>query len=155
VLRHKTLTLDEAMRVITAVVAHAKKIEHIGVCCCVVDKQGELIAGVKMDNRVPRFFKAAHRKAYSAAKFERDTSAVIDLHRTSEATGRYGPYDWDDPMLTSLPGGYVVVDAEENVLGAISVAGGTGGEGSDWAFIKIGFAALGEGYHHRPGLGEH
>ena len=154
-LRHKTLSLDEAMRVITAVVSHAKEKEHVGVCCCVVDKSGEIIAAVKMDNRVPRFFKAAHRKAYSAAKFERDTSAVMDMHAKSEATGRKGPYDWDDRMLTTLPGGYVVVDNEDNVMGAISVAGGTGGEFSDWNFVKIGFAALGEGYHHRPGQHEH
>ena len=54
-------------------------------------------------------------------------------------------------MLTTLPGGYVVIDQEDDVIGAISVAGGTGGEFSDWAFVNIGFAALGEGYHHRPG----
>jgi len=155
VLRNKTLTLDEAMRVINAVVEHAKKSNHVGIATVVVNKEGEIIASAKMDGRVPRFYKAAHRKAYSAAKFERDTSAVLDLHAESQAEGRKGPHDWNDPMLTTLPGGYVVVDADENVLGAISVAGGTGGEFSDWNFVKIGFAALGEGYHHRPGKAEH
>jgi uncharacterized protein GlcG (DUF336 family) len=155
VLKNKTLTLDEAMRVITAVIDHARKNNHVGIATVVVNKEGEIIASAKMDGRGPRFYKAAHRKAYSAAKFERDTSAVIDMHAESEASGRRGPSDWNDSMLTTLPGGYVVVDEDENVLGAISVAGGTGGEFADWNFVKIGFAALGDGYHHRPGKHEH
>ena len=156
VLRHKTLTLDDAMRVINAVIDHAKKSNHVGIATVVVNKEGEIIASAKMDGRVPRFYKAAVRKAYSAAKFERDTSAIIELHAENEAKGQRGPYDWNDPMVSTLPGGYVVVDKDENVLGAISVAGGTGGEFSDWNFVKIGFATLGDEYHHRPGEhGEH
>ncbi|MPZ48607.1 MAG: hypothetical protein GEU75_04715 [Dehalococcoidia bacterium] len=154
-LKRKTLTLEEAMRVINAVIDHAKKSNHIGIATVIVNPHGEIIASAKMDGRSPRFYKAAHRKAYSAAKFERDTSAIIDLHAASEAEGRKGPHDWNDSMLSTLPGGYLVVDEEENILGAVSVAGGTGGEFSDWNFIKIGFAALGDGYHHRPGMGEH
>jgi uncharacterized protein GlcG (DUF336 family) len=155
VLRRKTLTLDDAMRVIDAVISHARKNNHVGIATVIVNPHGEIIASAKMDGRSPRFYKAAHRKAYSAAKFERDTSAVIDMHREAEARGQKGPHDWNDPMLTTLPGGYLVLDADENILGAVSVAGGTSGEFSDWNFIKIGFAALGDGYHHRPGSAEH
>ena len=39
-----------------------------------MDKYGEIIAAAKMDNRSSRFFKAAYRKCYSAALFERDKS---------------------------------------------------------------------------------
>jgi uncharacterized protein GlcG (DUF336 family) len=146
----RTLTLREALRVINAVVEFAEKNNHVGIACVVLDKDAEMIAGVKMDGRVSRFFKAAHRKAYAAAVFERDTSAVVEMHDEMEARGTRGPYDWNDPMLTTLPGGYVVVDENENVLGSISVAGGGGGI-SDWEFADVGFAALGEGFHHRPG----
>ena len=149
-LRQRTLTLREALKVINAVVDHAEANNHAGIACVVLDKDAQIIAGAKMDGRVSRFFKAAHRKAYAAAVFERDTSAVVDMHREMEANGSRGPYDWSDPMLTTLPGGYVVVDDDENVLGSISVAGG-GGNISDWEFADIAFAALGEGYHHRPG----
>ena len=154
-LKRKTLTLDEAMRVINAIVEHAKKNNHIGIASVVVNPHGEIIASAKMDGRSPRFYKAAVRKAYSAAKFERDTSAIIDLHKEGEAKGQKGPHDWDDRMLSTLPGGYLVVDGDENILGAVSCAGGTGGDFSDWNFIKIGFEALGPGYHHRPGSAEH
>ncbi|MPZ48205.1 MAG: hypothetical protein GEU75_02640 [Dehalococcoidia bacterium] len=149
-IKQRTLTLREALRVINAVVDYAEAHGHVGIACVVLDKDAQIIAGVKMDGRVSRFYKAAHRKAYAAAVFERDTSAVVDLHKSMEANGTRGPYDWNDPMLTTLPGGYVVVDDEENVLGSISVAGGGGGI-SDWEFADIGFAALGEGFHHRPG----
>jgi len=149
-IRQRTLTLKEALRVINAVVDYAEAHNHVGIACVVLDKDAEIIAGIKMDGRVSRFFKAAHRKAYAAAVFERDTSAVVNLHQMMEAKGTRGPYDWNDSMLTTLPGGYAVVDGEENVLGSISVAGGGGGI-SDWEFADVAFAALGDGFHHRPG----
>ena len=146
---HKTLSLDQALNVINAVVNHAKAHEHVGVCVVVVDKNGEMIAAAKMDNRSNRFFKAAHRKAYSAALFERDTSAIIELHNRLDEGNHRGPMEWNDVMLTTLPGGYVVCEGDQ-VLGAISVAGG-GGNISDWEFADIAFSALGDGYSHRPG----
>ena len=149
-IKQRTLTLREALKVINAVVDHAEAHDHVGIACVVLDKDATIIAGVKMDGRVSRFYKAAHRKAYAAAVFERDTSAVVDLHHAMEAKGTRGPYDWNDSMLTTLPGGYVVVDANENVLGSIAVAGG-GGNISDWEFADVAFAALGPDYHHRPG----
>jgi uncharacterized protein GlcG (DUF336 family) len=151
-IKQRTLTLREALKVITAVVDFAEEHNHVGIACVVLDKDAQIIAGAKMDGRVSRFFKAAHRKAYAAAVFERDTSAVVDMHHMMEAKGSRGPYDWNDPMLTTLPGGYVVVDDNENVLGSISVAGGGGGI-SDWEFADVAFAALGKGFHHRPGSG--
>ena len=55
------------------------------------NKDAEVIASAKMDNRSSRFYKAAYRKAYSAAVFERDTSAVVDLHEESMKHGHRGP----------------------------------------------------------------
>jgi uncharacterized protein GlcG (DUF336 family) len=153
-LKLKTLSLDDALRVINTVVTHAKEHDHVGIAVVVMDKNAEIIAAAKMDNRSSRFFKAALRKAYSAAVFERDTSAVIDLHDRLDAENHRGPMEWNDTMLTTLPGGYVVCDREDNVLGALSVAGG-GGSISDWEFADLAFAALGEGYHHRPGKHHH
>lgn len=149
-IRQKTLSLDEALRVVNAVLDHAKAKSHVGVAVVVVDKNADIIAAAKMDNRSARFFKAAHRKAYSAAVFERDTSAVVELHQRLDSEGHRGPVEWNDPMLTTLPGGYVVVE-EGEVVGAIGTAGGTSGETSDLAFADVAFTALGEGYQHRPG----
>jgi uncharacterized protein GlcG (DUF336 family) len=149
-LKLKTLSLDDALRVINTVVNHAKEHDHVGVAVVIMDKNAEIIAAAKMDNRSSRYFKAALRKCYSAAVFERDTSQVVELHQRLDAENHRGPMEWNDTMLTTLPGGYVVCDEEDNVLGAVSVAGG-GGKISDWEFADIAFAALGPGYHHRPG----
>lgn len=148
---YKTLSLAEAMKVVNAAIEYATAKDHVGIAVVVVDKNAEIIAAAKMDNRSSRYFKAAHRKAYSAAVFERDTSAVVDLHKEMQARGHRGPSDWNDSMLSTLPGGYVVMEGD-TVLGAIAVAGGGGSpETTDWAIADVAFAALGEGYHHRPG----
>ena len=76
-LDYKTLGLEEAQTVIAAVITHAKENNHQGVAVCVVDKGGEVIASARMDGRAARFTRAAHRKAYTGAIFERDTKGVI------------------------------------------------------------------------------
>jgi uncharacterized protein GlcG (DUF336 family) len=153
-LTQKTLTLDEAMRAVNAAIDYAKSKDHVGIAVFVVDKNGNAIVSARMDNRSDRFYRSAHRKAYSAAIFERDTSAIIDLHDRLDEEGHRGPMEWNDPMLTTLPAGYVVMAGDE-VLGAISVAGGSRGDVSDVAIADVAFAALGEGYHHQPGQRGH
>src|SRR6266702_5865964 len=136
-----TLSLGEALRAVTAAIRAAEDVGSReprtwpGIAVTVVDKEGELIAGARMDGMAPRFFRAAHRKAYTAAVMERDTAGVMEFWNRQEAAGHRGPHDWNDPMLTTLPGGYVVIEGGE-VVGAIGVAGG-GGEISDWQFADI------------------
>jgi uncharacterized protein GlcG (DUF336 family) len=145
--KQNILTLEEAMNVVNGVVAFAKENNHRGVAVVVVDKYGQLIAAAKMTGLANRVMGAAHRKAYSAAQFERDTSLVIDMHREGEAKGQKGPHDWNDRMLSTLPGGYCVLYNGE-VVGAVAVAGG-GGNISDWEFAEKAFECLGPGFTHR------
>lgn len=146
-LMQKTLSLEEAQRCIAAVIEAAKK-GNRRLAVAVVDKSGDLIACARMDGRAARFLKAAHRKAYTAAAFEMNTSGVLNFWKRQEEQGHRGPADWNDPMLTTLPGGLVVIH-DDKVVGAIAVAGGGGGPGnSDWDFAEIGFRALGEGFRH-------
>jgi uncharacterized protein GlcG (DUF336 family) len=145
-LRQKTLTADEALKVVNTVVDHAKAAGHRGVAVVVTDKAGEIIAAARMSGLSTRVFKAAHRKCYSAAVFERDTSTLMEFWARQESEGHRGPHDWNDSMLTTLPGGYVVMHGED-VVGAVAVAGGDA-QISDWAFADIAFAALGEGFSH-------
>jgi uncharacterized protein GlcG (DUF336 family) len=146
-LKQNIITLEEAMNVINGVVQFAKENNHRGVAVVVVDKYGQMIASAKMTGLANRVYGAAHRKAYSAAIFERDTSLVIDMHKASEETGREGPHDWNDRMLSTLPGGYCVLYNGE-VVGAVAVAGG-GGNISDWEFAEKAFECLGPGFTHR------
>jgi uncharacterized protein GlcG (DUF336 family) len=145
-----TLGLDEGLRVVNAVVEAAKAAgprTWPGVAVAVVDKEGELIAAARMDGMAPRFLRAAHRKAYTAAVMERDTAGVKEFWNRQESAGHRGPHDWNDPMLTTLPGGYVVKYGTK-IVGAVAVSGGSGDEHRDDYFAEIAITALGDGFRH-------
>jgi uncharacterized protein GlcG (DUF336 family) len=145
-----TLGLDEALRAVNAAIAAARgagRRTWPGIAVAVVDKEGELIAGARMDGMAPRFFRAAHRKAYTAAVMERDTAGVMEFWNRQEAAGHRGPHDWNDPMLTTLPGGYLVKHGAR-LVGAIGVSGGSSDEFNDVHFAEIALTALGDEFHH-------
>ncbi|HEV7665938.1 MAG TPA: heme-binding protein [Chloroflexota bacterium] len=146
----RTLDLDDAQRAIAGVLDYAKQ-KSWRIAVVVVDRTGELLACARMDGRAPRFLKAAHRKAYTAAVFEMDTNGVMKFWKRQEDEGHRGPHDWNDPLLTTLPGGLCVIH-DGKVVGAIAVSGGaaTGSSGgtSDWDFAEVAFAALGPGFTH-------
>jgi len=145
-----TLGLDDGLRVVNAVVEAARAAgprTWPGVAVAVVDKEGELIAAARMDGMAPRFIRAAHRKAYTAAVMERDTAGVMEFWNRQESAGHRGPPDWNDPMLTTLPGGYVVKYGTK-IVGALAVSGGSGDEHRDDYFADIAIKALGDGFRH-------
>ena len=145
-LEYKTLSLSQARGMVDAVIFAAQKIDFPGVAVVVVDKAGDIIASARMDGKAGRFFKAAHRKAYTGAIFERDTSGVIKFWNEQQAKGHRGPTDWNDTMLTTLPGGYAVYYGA-HVVGGLGVAGGFG-DMPDAEFADIGIASLGPEYRH-------
>jgi uncharacterized protein GlcG (DUF336 family) len=150
-----TLDLKEALQAVTAAVRAAEEAGSRGsrtwpgIAVTVVDKEGELLAGARMDGMAPRFFRAAHRKAYTAAVMERDTAGVMEFWKRQEAAGHRGPHDWNDPMLTTLPGGYVVKHGTK-IVGGIGVSGGSSGEYDDEFFADIAMKALGGEFRHTP-----
>lgn len=149
----KSLGLDEATRIIDSVVAHARNGGYRGVAVVVVDRGAEIIGALRMDGLAGRYFDSAHRKAYTAARMERDTAAVRDFWQEQASRGHQGPSDWNDPMLTTLPGGLAIV-FEQEVIGGLGVAGGgVSGDFSDDAFALAGLRALGEGFSHRERRG--
>jgi uncharacterized protein GlcG (DUF336 family) len=149
----RSLGLDDANRVVAAVLEHARGGGYRGVAVVVVDKGAEIIASQRMDGLAGRYFHSAHRKAYTAAAFERDSLAVRDFWNEQGSRGHRGPADWNDPLLTTLPGGLCVVFDGE-VVGGIGVAGGgVSGDFSDESFALIGLRALGDGFSHRERRG--
>jgi uncharacterized protein GlcG (DUF336 family) len=150
-----TLDLTEALRAVNAAVRAAEHVSSLGprtwpgIAVTVVDKEGELIAGARMDGMAPRFFKAAHRKAYTAAVMERDTAGVMEFWNRQRAAGHRGPHDWNDPMLTTLPGGYVVKNGMK-IVGAIGVSGGSSDGYDDDYFAEVAMRALGNEFRHTP-----
>jgi uncharacterized protein GlcG (DUF336 family) len=146
-LDYRTLSLEEAQRGIEAVLKKAKEINHQGIAAVVVDKAGDVIAAARMDGKAGRFFKAAHRKAYTSAIFERDTAGVKKFWNQQGEQGHRGPADWNDTMLTTLPGGFCVLHGK-HVVGGFGVAGGNL-QFSDEAFAEVGVQGLGPEFRHR------
>lgn len=149
VLELRSLNLGSAQQVIAAALAagaaHDRRIAVV-----VVDKFGDLLACARMDGLAGRYIKAALRKAYTAAVFERDTLGLMEWWKQNEALGHQGPHDWNDPMLTTLPGGFVVVH-DDQVVGGIGCSGGANGTPGieDGDFAETALAALGPEYRHR------
>ena len=156
-LEYDVLSLAEAQRMVSAAVDYAQVGRYRGVAVVVVDRSGRIITGARMDGLAPRLFDAAHRKAYTAAIFERDTAGVVEFWAAQEKQGHHGPHDWNDPMLTTLPGGYVVCHGNRggpfgglDVVGGLGVAGGQeDGDFSDDAIAEVAIKALGDGFRHR------
>jgi glc operon protein GlcG len=158
-LEYDVLSLEEAQAMVQAVVEYVKAGRHRGVAVVVVDKTGRIIASARMDGMAARYIDAAHRKAYTSAVFERDTAGVIDFWTAQEKQGHRGPHDWNDPMATTLPGGYVVCHGHQggpfgsfDVIGGVGVAGGgESGEFSDDAIAEVAIGSLGPEFRHRRG----
>lgn len=148
----KTLSLEEAQRAVDACVQTARKADR-KLAVAVVDKGGELLACARMEGLAPRYLRAAMRKAYTAAIFERDT---IGLRKWWVEENKSTQLDWTDPdtrFATTLPGGLVVLH-DGVPVGAIGCSGGTTAESipgiaSDIGAAEIGIRAMGAGFQHR------
>lgn len=137
----RMLGLDEADRIVDAIVAHCRKENGIPLSIAVVDYRGDLIRFLRMDGASWNSIRMAQVKAYSATKFRRDTSAVSDWMTKIGVQLA----DWADPNVTSLGGGVCVWDDDSNpplVLGAVAVSGWPQTK-VDEEYARIGIAALG------------
>ena len=117
---------------IAAAVDYIKANNLPPMCLWVCDKAGVTVASMRMDGTAARYVHAAHRKAYSSAVFERDTAGIIDFWEGQAKSGHQREADWNDPMVTTLPGGYCVCNGRRGGnLQMWDVIGGFGSAGDD------------------------
>jgi uncharacterized protein GlcG (DUF336 family) len=147
---YKTLSLAEARKLVDTAIAHVEAQGLPAMAVVVVDRAGEVIASGRMDGLHPRYIKAAHRKAYTGAIFERSPIGMNDMWTRQEGEGHKGPSDWNDSMLTTIPGGLCILNDER---GRPEVVGGIGVAGSDQpdevAVAEAAVKALGEHFSFR------
>jgi uncharacterized protein GlcG (DUF336 family) len=153
-LEYNILSLDEAQRLVSAAIAHVEQNGLSPIAVVVVDKAGEMIASARMDGVSPLYIKAAHRKAYSSAAFERDTAGIIDFWEGQARNGHKGPMDWNDTMVTTLPGGFCICNGHQGgPFGSLDVVGGLGvaaeEQTDEVAIAEVALATLGDGFRHR------
>ena len=132
----RTLGLDEARKIIDAVLEKAGAEPKRAIVVVVVDPDGEPIALARMDRTGHMSRGMAVRKAYTAARMGSDSAAFADRMRTIG-------FDFatlGDPKLVFANGG-VCLRVDGEVVGAVGVSGRTGEEDTELA--KAGAAAIG------------
>ncbi len=113
-----------AQRVMAAAAADGKA----PVCVAVVDPHGELVHFGRMPGAPARGIRIAINKAYTAARWGRDTAALKQRLLERQDDLRW----FGDARFTALPGGLVVV-RDGAMIGAVGISGRTSEEDSDLA----------------------
>jgi glc operon protein GlcG len=130
------LSLAQAQTLVQRALAKAQADHGRPICVAVCDERGLLLAFARQDGAPARSVQIAQGKAYSAARMGATTEAVLArLHREQIEIGYFC-----DPLLTALPGGTPLKDAEGRLVGAVGVSGLTSAQ--DQAITDATAAAL-------------
>ena len=137
----RMLGLDEADKIVAAIIARSKMEKGPPLSIAVVDYRGDYIKFVRMDGASWNTIRMAQAKAYTAAKLRHDTSTIL------EWTQKLGAQlsDWADQNVTSIGGGVCIRDQQVTppaVVGAVGVSGFPRAE-VDEEYARLGIEALG------------
>jgi uncharacterized protein GlcG (DUF336 family) len=119
------MTAAQAERATAAALAEAAR-NGWTVAVSVVDTHGELIAFRRMDGVQYGSIEVSRQKAWTAARFRRDSRAFAD----GLAQGRMGSLSFEG--VASVEGGVIVV-ADGRIIGAVGVSGATSAQDAQCA----------------------
>lgn len=124
----KVLTLQAAKKIAAAAAEKAAELQ-VGGAIAVVDSSGDLIYLERLEGTMPAAANIAIGKAATAAAFRRPTKKLEDLIQTQRLSML------DLSGITSTPyvplmGAYPIV-VDEEIIGAVSVAGAQTGENDE------------------------
>ena len=111
--------LNRAQQLVGYLVSEAKKTFGKPVCVAVCDPHGFLVAFARADGAPPRSIAISQQKAYTCARIGTSTGAFLERLRRENIEIGY----FCDPLLTALPGGALLADADGRTLGAVGVSG--------------------------------
>ena len=127
------LGLNEAQVSINTILTKAMENEERPIAISVADRNGKMIAYVRMDRCAPLPQKIAIAKAYTSAIMGDDTGAIAQ--RMKEANRKNS--DLGDPGLMFLQGGVMIKHSDGTVLGGIGVSGLAADEDEELARIGL------------------
>jgi glc operon protein GlcG len=125
----ETLTLDRANELIAAAISRATENFRRPICVAICDGAGFLLAFQRMEGAPLRSIAICQGKAYSAARMQITTDAL--LHRL-ERENIPASYYCDD-KITALPGGSPLKNAAGTIIGAAGISGLTSAEDQEIA----------------------
>lgn len=111
--------LNHAQHIVERLVSEAKEKFGKPICAAVCDSHGFLIAFARADGGPVRSIALSQQKAYTCARIGTSTAAFLERLRRENIEIGY----FCDPLLTALPGGALLHDAEGRAIGAVGVSG--------------------------------
>ena len=116
-----SITLEQAEKAVQAAKAKATEIS-VPMNIAVVDRGGNIVAFVRMDNAWLGSTDIAIKKAKTANYFDMNSG---ELGKLSQPGGDLYGIEISNNGLISFPGGVLLKDAQKNIIGAIGVSGGS------------------------------
>jgi glc operon protein GlcG len=118
------LTLELAQDFLARAMAKATADFGRPICVAVCDAQGFLLGFARMAGAPVRSIAISQGKAYTSARMGVTTEALLArIHREQIEVGYFC-----DPLMTAMPGGSPLKDANGTLVGAIGVSGLTSAE---------------------------
>lgn len=118
------LTLEQAQDLVGRAMAKATADYGRPICVAVCDAQGFLLAFARMAGAPVRSIAISQGKAYTSARMGVTTEALLArIHREQIEVGYFC-----DPLMTAMPGGSPLKDANGALVGAVGVSGLTSAE---------------------------
>ncbi|MGO9173680.1 MAG: GlcG/HbpS family heme-binding protein [Rhodomicrobium sp.] len=123
------LTLTKANDLIRIAMEKAAADYGRPICVAVCDASGFLVAFQRMEGAPLRSIAIAQGKAYSAARMQVSTDALLARLERENIPASY----FCDDKITALPGGSVLKDAQGDIVGAAGISGLTSAEDQEIA----------------------
>jgi uncharacterized protein GlcG (DUF336 family) len=119
-----SLTLAQANAIVAGALAHAATLKAAPVCVAVIDAGGHLVSLQRQDGASNLRPQIATAKASGALGLGLSSRVIADIAKTSPATMASLATLANGGLLPS-PGGVIVVDSNNVVVGAVGVTGDT------------------------------
>ncbi len=114
-----SLSLEHANGLIRRAIEKAAADYGRPTCVAICDAAGFLIAFQRVEGAPVRSIAISQGKAYTAARMQANTDALLERLRRENIALSY----FCDDRLTALPGGSVIKDANGAIVGAAGVSG--------------------------------
>jgi uncharacterized protein GlcG (DUF336 family) len=114
-----SLTLQRSNDLIRRAIEKAAADYGRPICVAICDASGFLIAFQRVEGAPIRSIAISQGKAYTAARMQANTDALLDRLRRDNIALSY----FCDDRLTALPGGSVIKNAEGLIAGAVGISG--------------------------------
>lgn len=123
-IERKSLGLEEARQIVDAALKAVSEAKGRPMSVAVVDNNGDLICFARMDGTAPNTGTLAQNKAYTAARWGRETHELENFLRSENVDISW----FGDPRNAPIHGGVPIKSSDGAIVGAIGISGRSNAE---------------------------